>query len=169
MITINVVYRGEVLSGTDRSRSAAVGRYLTAAGFQQRLFAVHREMRRHPQFGAGAAATINGVPYRAVFESDWMVEVEAQVVLGRRVKNQLPDLDNVWRDFQNALAFPPEYLRVPPPKRGRPLYTVVANDRQFTRYSVSVVPDPMAERSQDLIIAQFTAKPPPALALALAQ
>lgn len=169
MIAITTVIRGEVLSGTDRSRSAATGRFLTAQCHQKRLAAIHREMRLHPQYGPGAAQTIRGIEYRAVFDADWMVEVDVQVVLGARHKNQLPDIDNLWRDFQNALAFPSESLVVPSPTNGEPLYTVVVNDRQFTRFSVTRVPDPVASRESDLMIAQFVAKPPPALSLALAQ
>jgi len=169
MITITTVIRGKVLSGTDRSRSAATGHYLTAPCHQARLAAVYREVRRHPQFGPGAFQKIRGIDYRAVFDADWLVEVEVQVVLGARHKNQMPDVDNIWRDFQNAMAFPSRELCVPRPGRGMPLYTVVVDDRQFVGFNVRRVPDPMVSRDDDLIIASFSALPPPALRLALAQ
>jgi hypothetical protein len=48
------------------------------------------------------------------------------------------------------------------------LYTVVANDYQFTRFSVTRVPDVMASPDEDILIASFSAMAPPALHLALA-
>ena len=168
MIKFTTVIRGKVLSGTDRTRSEATGRYLTAACHQQRLAAIHRELRSHRHYGRGERCVIRDIEYRALFDARWLVEVDIQVVLGARHKNQLPDIDNLWRDFQNAMAFPDPALRVPMPTDGAPLYTVVVNDRQFTAFSVRRVPDPVTSGEQDLVIARFTALPPPALDLALA-
>lgn len=166
MIALTTVIRGPVLSGTDRTRSATTGRFLTAQCHQTRLAAIYREMRQHDQYGPGATQVIRDVEYRAIFDESWMVEVDVQVVLGSRHKNQLPDIDNLWRDYQNALAFPSKNL--PVPAGSGPIYTVVVNDRQFTRFSVTRVPDPVASRESDLIIARFVALPPPALSIALA-
>lgn len=168
MINITTVIRGEVLSGTDRSRSEATGQFLNAQCHQQRLAAVYRAVRSNGHYGKGATQVISGIEYRAIFGPDWLVEVDVQFVLGARHKSQLPDIDNLWRDFQNAMSFPAPELRVRPPRAGRPLYTVVANDRQFTRFTATRVPDPVATRHQDLVIARFSALPPPALRLALA-
>lgn len=169
MITFTNVIRGEILSGTDRPRSVATGRFLLARCHQQRLAAIHRELRSHPQYGAGASAVINGISYQSLFDENWMLEVEVQMVLGLRHKNNLLDIDSIWRDFQNAMAFPDRNLPVAKPGWPGPLYTVVVNDRQFTSFQVRSVPDPMATREQDLIIARFSVQPPPALRLALAQ
>lgn len=168
MITFTTVIRGKVLSGTDRPRSEATGRFLLARCHQQRLAAIHRELRSHSPFGAGESRVISGIEYRALFDSGWKLEVEAQVVLGARHESQLLDMDSFWSDLQNALAFPAQGLRVPKPEGGAPLYTVVVNDRQFKSFSVRGIADPMATREQDLVITRFTAYPPPALRLALA-
>jgi hypothetical protein len=165
MITITTVLRGEILSGTDRSRSKATGQFLTAQCHQRRLAFIHHQIRRAGLYGKGDTEVIRGIEYRAVFGPDWLIEADVQFVLGSRHKNQLPDIDNIWSAFQNAMAFPAAKLKVTAPVKGRPLYTVVPNDRQFTRYTATHIPDPLASRTQDLVIARFTAFPPPALAL----
>lgn len=168
MITFHTVIRGEILSGTDRPRRLATGQFLLAACHQQRLAAIYRELRLHPQYGPGESGVINDIQYYALFDAGWMLEVEAQVVFGARHATQLLDADSFWSDYQNAMAFPSVGLQVPKPANGGPLYTVVVNDRQFTSISVRTIADPMATREQDVLIARFTAHPPPSLRLALA-
>lgn len=169
MITITSVLRGPVLSGTDRNRSLATGQFLTNRGHQRRLAALYHLFRRNGRYGKGATKVIRGIEYRAIFGPDWLVEADVQFVLGARPKNNGADIDNFWRDFQNAMAFPADELVVNPPVKGRPLYTVVPNDRQFTRHIAAHVADPVVSREEDLVIARFTAFPPPALASVLAR
>ena len=142
--------------------------FLANPSMQTRLAAVFREARTQPQFGVGETATVNGINYCSVFNFQWLVGVDVQFVLGQRYLGQLPDIDNLWRSFQNALGFPNRALDVPGVKLGDQLYTVVVNDHQFTRFSVTRVPDVMVSPEEDVLIANFSAMAPPALRLALA-
>jgi hypothetical protein len=169
MFKFAIVLRGPVLSGTDRPRSEAVSRFLTAQDYQRRLATIDTQLRLCPEFGHGVERTINDVGYRSLFDENWMIELHVQMVLGQRVKNQHADLDNLLRDFQNALAFPATDLRVEPPSPAQPLYTVVVDDNQFTKIEVTRVPDPSVCREDDLVIANFTVLKAPALHLMLAR
>jgi len=165
MLKFNIVLHGTLLSGTDRLRRDAVGRFLNAPDYQNRLAAIDTVLRQDPQFGRGGRATVNQFSYHSLFNEEWAATLSVQMVLGWRAKNRNADLDNLLRDFQNSLAFPAKSLVVKAPKSAQPLYTVVVDDNQFVDVSVKRVADPSVGCEGDRLIADFTFFPPPTLKL----
>lgn len=111
-----------------------------------------------------AEKRVKGLRYHALFGSNWAIEVDVKFLLGMRPRWEQPDLDNLWKPFQNALAIPPAGLRLKV-RKGTRLYAMFANDRQVTRYGVQMAPFIAASASDDLAIVKVTARPAPSLEL----
>jgi len=163
VITIEAVIQGRLRSDQDRSRSSSTGPIFVDRCYQESLAYAAKQLAARG-LESGAKRRVNKINYHAIFSEDWKIEVAVKFVLGVRGRSQQPDLDNLWRPLQNALAIPPPKLKVPA-KRGSSLYTAFASDRQVTRYSVSMMPYIAATPEGDLTLVSITAHAAPGLAL----
>lgn len=163
-LTVETVIHGRLRSDTDRARSDSTGRILTNPSYQLALASFAKTLAAAGA-SAGESRVVNGVRYHALFASSCQIEIEVKFLIGVRPRGQQPDLDNLWKPLQNALAIPPASLVVLPPDAGL-LYTMFANDHQVTRYTVGMAPFIAASPVNDLTVVKVTAHPAPCLALA---
>jgi hypothetical protein len=162
-LTVETVIKGRLRSDTDRPRSESTGRIITNASYQRALACFARTLVRSGA-SLGKEKRVNKVRFHALFGPSWAIEVEVKFLLGLRPSGQQPDLDNLWKPLQNALAIPPAGLRLKA-RQGTLLYAMFANDRQLTRYSVQMAPFIAAKPDGDLAIVKVTAHPAPGLDL----
>jgi len=162
-LTVETVIKGRLRSDTDRSRSDSTGRIITNASYQLALACFARTLVRSGA-SRGEEKLVNKVRFHALFGPSWAIEVEVKFLLGMRPSGQQPDLDNLWKPLQNALAIPPAGLRLEA-RQGKLLYAMFANDRQVTRYNVQMAPFIAATSGGDLAIVKVTAHPSPGLDL----
>jgi hypothetical protein len=168
MITFDISFPGRLLSDTDRKPADSVGPILTNPILQSRLKAILGIMAEFDTtYGSSASRTIRGIDYTAVFAADWELKLDVQLLLGIRQKGQRADIDNLWKPFQNALAFPNVALELPGIPVGSLLHTIAENDRQFSEIRVRLVPYPWAEGQEDMTLIHVTALPPPHLEISL--
>jgi hypothetical protein len=166
MITFDIVFPGRLLSDTDRKRSESIGHIITNPILQTRLESIDKTLREHEEiYGPGGRSTIRGVEFAALFGSEWELHLEVQLFIGQRRFGPPADMDNLWGPLQNALAFPPWSLEIPGCAEGSRLFTLVEDDRQFTRYSLQRVTYPAGNDEGDLTAIRLTALPPPHLRL----
>lgn len=162
-LTLETVIRGRLRSDTDRPRSLSTGRILLHPSYQQALASFAKTLTASGA-SAGERRSVRRLHYHALFSSAWKIEVEVKFLLGWRPRWEQPDLDNLWKPLQNALAIPSPGLRLGA-KPGTQLYTLFANDRQVTSYRVSMAPFLSASAAHDLAVVKVTAHPAPSLGL----
>lgn len=163
-LTVETVIHGRLRSDTDRARSESTGRILANSSYQLAL-ASFAKILAASGVCTGESKLVKGIRYHALFPSSCKIEIEVKFLIGVRPRGQQPDLDNLWKPLQNALAIPPASLVVPAPSDGV-LYTMFANDHQVTRYTVGMAPFIAASPVDDLTVVKVTAHPAPCLALA---